>query len=233
MDRTLIIKQKRSWIILFLVVLAVEIIGVQRENMLLQYTCKPLLMVILLGYFISQTRLWLNPDKKWIIFALLFSWAGDVILLFQDKKEIFFMLGLVAFLIAHIFYIIFFIRLMTRESIAGRALLLLPIVIYYAILMALLNPTLGDMRLPVRVYGLVISFMFLLALHSMYGKNKNAARWMIGGALLFLISDSVLAINKFYESFEMAGIVIMLTYGLAQLFITEGALRYIRSAKPI
>ena len=43
------------------------------------------------------------------------------------------------------------------------------------------------------------------------------------GALLFVISDSVLAINKFYQPFEVAGVIIMLTYGLAQLFIVEGA----------
>ena len=50
------------------------------------------------------------------------------------------------------------------------------------------------------------------------------------GALLFVLSDSVLAINKFYQSFEAAGVVVMTTYGLAQLFITEGAIRYISSA---
>jgi hypothetical protein len=46
---------------------------------------------------------------------------------------------------------------------------------------------------------------------------------------LFVISDSALAINKFYQSFELAGIIIMLTYGLAQLFIIEGVMRYITS----
>ena len=52
---------------------------------------------------------------------------------------------------------------------------------------------------------------------------------MMAGAFLFVVSDSVLAINKFYQSFEAAGIIIMLTYALAQLFIIKGATRYIRS----
>ena len=51
---------------------------------------------------------------------------------------------------------------------------------------------------------------------------------MMAGALLFVISDSVLAINKFYHPFEIAGIIIMLTYGLAQFFIAEGAIQYIQ-----
>ena len=48
--------------------------------------------------------------------------------------------------------------------------------------------------------------------------------------IAFVISDSVLAVNKFYQAFETAGIVIMLTYGLAQFLIVEGAIRYIRSS---
>lgn len=51
---------------------------------------------------------------------------------------------------------------------------------------------------------------------------------MMAGALLFIISDSVLAINRFYNQFEPAGLIVMLTYGLAQLLITDGAINYIR-----
>ena len=52
---------------------------------------------------------------------------------------------------------------------------------------------------------------------------------MMAGAMLFIISDSLLAINKFYYPFQMAGIFVMVTYGLAQYFITYGAIRYISS----
>jgi uncharacterized membrane protein YhhN len=96
-------------------------------------------------------------------------------------------------------------------------------------LIILLSPYLGDMKLPVRIYGIVISFMFMLAMHMLFIKNKTAGRFMMTGALLFVISDSVLAINKFYQPFEAAGMVIMLTYGLAQLFIVEGSIRYMTS----
>jgi uncharacterized membrane protein YhhN len=50
---------------------------------------------------------------------------------------------------------------------------------------------------------------------------------MFTGALLFVISDSVLAVNKFYQPFAFAPVLIMITYGLAQLFITQGAIEYI------
>jgi len=112
----------------------------------------------------------------------------------------------------------------------SKAWLLLIVVTYYAGLITFLSPYLGDMKLPVRIYGIVISFMFLLAMHMLFIKNKNAGIWMMIGALLFVVSDSVLAINKFYRPFEMAGIIIILTYILAQFFIIEGARRYIDSS---
>ena len=100
---------------------------------------------------------------------------------------------------------------------------------YYAMLITLLYPDLGDMRIPVLVYGIVISFMLLLALHMSYISNKIAGRRIMTGAILFVISDSLLAVNRFSQAFSGAGIMIMLTYGLAQYFMVTGALRYISS----
>ena len=54
---------------------------------------------------------------------------------------------------------------------------------------------------------------------------------MTMGAILFVVSDSLLAFNKFFAAFNNAGLIIMLTYGLAQLFITEGAVKYINSER--
>ena len=62
-------------------------------------------------------------------------------------------------------------------------------------------------------------------------KNKKAGKLMMIGALLFVISDSVLAVNKFYSSFMEAGMIIMFTYGIAQLLIVQGAIEYISRDK--
>ena len=219
--------KKKYWISLFFICLVVDLIGIYLNNELLQYITKPLLVIILIGYFLSQTMSRQINLKKWILAALFFSWLGDVLLMFQPKVEIFFLLGLSAFFIAHTFYIVFFHSIRIKENVKSLWLLLLIVVIYYAVLITVLSPHLGKMKLPVRIYGIVISLMFMLAMHMMFIKNKTAGRWMMTGALLFVMSDSILAINKFYQAFEMAGIIIILTYGLAQLFITEGATRYI------
>jgi uncharacterized membrane protein YhhN len=212
-----------------LLVLAANLAGAVIKNEALQYYSKPLLMIILGAYFISQTKFSSARLKAWILAALFFSWTGDVLLIFQENRSLFFLLGLSAFLLAHVFYIVFFHNIRLKEEIKSNPLLLLIVVIYYAILISLLSPYLGTMKLPVRIYGIVISFMILLAMHMLFIKNGTSGKWMFFGALLFVISDSTLAVNKFYHSFEGSGIIIMLTYGLAQLFIVEGAIRYVTS----
>ena len=220
---------KGFWIILFIVILLTDLFAVYTSNETLRYITKPLLMPLLITFFIFQTKDFSSPLKKWITFALVFSWAGDVLLMFESTDGNFFIFGLVAFLIAHIFYILFFENVIRNEGVNKNYWWFLPVIIYYIALIYILSPNLGDMKLPVRIYGIVISYMLIQALQTGRIKDFGAATLMITGAVLFITSDSILAINKFYESFEYAGIVIMLTYGIAQLLITLGAVRYITS----
>lgn len=206
-----------------------DLTGILLQHKGLQYIFKPLIIPVLLGYFDAQSANITTGLRKWIAAALLFSLLGDTLLLFDEKNTIFFLLGLSAFLLAHIFYIIFFHLVRIKENVKGNPWLLVIVVIYYVALISLLSPYLLAMRIPVLVYGIVISFMFMLAMHLLFIKNKVAGIWMMTGALLFVISDSILAINKFYQPVELAGVLIMLTYGLAQLFIIEGASRYLTS----
>lgn len=221
--------KKINWVILFLLILTGNIAGMYMNNPWLEKVTKPLLMIVMIIYFVSSVNSISSALKKWVIAALAFSWLGDVLLMFQQEQPIFFLLGLSAFLIAHIFYILFFHLARVNEQVKSRWWLLAIVVVYYAILMAVLYPKLGDMKVPVPVYGIVISFMLLLATHMLFIKNSKAGQLMMAGAVLFILSDSVLAINKFYQPFEAAGLVIMLTYGIAQLLITKGAIAYINS----
>jgi uncharacterized membrane protein YhhN len=220
--------KKSYWIVLFALPLLADLAGIYLDIKTLQWLGKPLVVIVLIIYFLSQTAGYKINLKTFIFFALTFSWFGDMLLMFEVKNSIFFLLGLSAFLLAHIFYILFFHFVRIRENVKSNVWLLLIVVIYYSLLMSILSPFLGSMKLPVRIYGVVISFMLLLAMHMPFIRVKIAGRLLMSGALLFIISDSVLAINKFYLPFEQAGIIIMLTYGLAQLFITEGAIQYIR-----
>ena len=221
--------KNKGWIILFIIVLLTDLVAVYSGYETLRYVTKPLLMPLLIIYFVSALRSFYSSLKKWMILALALSWLGDVLLIFESMNAGFFIFGLAAFLIAHIFYIVLFDQLRVKEKIKQSLLPLLPIAIYYILLMSLLQPTLGQMQKPVSVYGLVISIMLSFAIDLWRSKDRLASFFIILGALLFIMSDSLLAINKFYNPFEFAGIAIMLTYGIAQLLITLGAVRYISS----
>lgn len=224
--------KKKGFIIFFFVLLLVNITGGEIGNALLQYISKPLLMPVLMLYFLACTGKVESGLKKWVLLALFFSWAGDVLLMFQEKMPDFFLFGLSAFLLAHVFYILFFHGIRTREGIKGNFFLLLPVAGYYGGLIMLLSSHLGDMKMPVIIYGLVISFMLVLALHMLYSRNKEAGKLLAAGAALFVVSDSLLAINRFYQAFSFANIAVMLTYGIAQYLIVKGACLYKRKAKP-
>ncbi|MBO9660280.1 MAG: lysoplasmalogenase [Chitinophagaceae bacterium] len=220
--------KKQFWDFIFFVVLAAHLFALLMQIMHwpmwkeIEMITKSLLMPVLAIGFVTRAG-GVSRQGAPILLALLFSWGGDVLLMFQGQNSIFFLLGLSSFLIAHIFYIVFFHQIKNREKIRSRFWTVLVVAVYYSVLIAVLNPWLGEMRLPVRVYGLVISFMFLLALHMIYLKHKSAGRLMVIGALLFVVSDSILAVNKFYFPVHFAGVYIMLTYGLAQYLLVRGA----------
>ncbi|MBN8876583.1 MAG: lysoplasmalogenase [Sphingobacteriales bacterium] len=222
--------KKNPWIIPFVIVLAAHLLALLLRVEMMDRITKPLIVITVAGYFFYATKNVQSRLKVWIISALLFSWVGDILLMFQDKKSLFFLLGLSSFLLAHIFYIIFLHKVRLAEKIKPRLWTLLVVAVYYSVLIAFLSPWLGDMRLPVRVYGMVISFMLLLALHLLFLANRKAGLCIAIGAILFVLSDSLLAINKFYQPFEAAGFLIMLTYGLAQLFLIIGASDYLNAA---
>lgn len=221
---------KKTGVYIYLAVLSAHITGLLTDNQIVQFITKPLLLACLLVYFIFQTSSSSGKQKNWIVLALGFSWCGDVLLMFQEYKPIFFLSGLCSFLAAHIFYILFFQSVRKDENIALKPLPVIVVVFYYTGLIFWLSPYLGEMRIPVWVYGLVISTMLLLALHLYFIKNRRASWLIISGAILFIISDSVLAINKFYQPFEWAGVFIMLTYGIAQLLIVQGAIKKINAS---
>jgi uncharacterized membrane protein YhhN len=220
---------KKILLVGFVVALIVDLSGIYLKNDILVYVAKPLIVITLILYFLSATWKFENGLMKIIARALTFSWLGDVVLMFESFNKNIFLIGLISFLFAHLIYINFFSIVRTGEKMKLKTGLIFLVVFYYSGLICLLFDDLHEMKIPVLVYGIVISAMFLLALHMLFIKNKEAGKLMMFGALLFIASDSILAINKFYEPFEYAGIAIMLTYGIAQLLITLGAVRYITS----
>lgn len=133
-----------------------------------------------------------------VIIGLLFSFGGDIALLFQEKRKPF-MIGLILFLIAHIIYSVVFtlVGKATLWDLVSAVVLLVVGSAFYQLIKA----NLGSMRIPVIAYILIISLMVNRAFSSFANPALSSAQaWMISaGAVLFYISDLILAANRFWR----------------------------------
>ena len=208
--------------IAFWVLTLVDIAGIAANIRTLHFIAKPLLVQALLLLLLFTKSV--VPNKKLLLIGLFFSWLGDMFLLFEDKNALFFIFGLASFLTTHIFYIIYFLRIASPNiSLLKKQPILIALFLGYGItLVWQLYPTLGHLKLPVMVYAAVICTMLLCSLHIFLKVNRKSAIYFLLGASVFVVSDSLLAINKFYQPFAYAGILIMLTYCAAQFFIVKG-----------
>jgi uncharacterized membrane protein YhhN len=100
------------------------------------------------------------------------------------------------------------------------------------VLVSCLYSDLAEMRLPVIMYAIVILTMLTGAINRKEKVKKESHYLVLAGAILFVISDSVIAINKFSHQFESSGIVIMSTYIVAQYLIIAGYIYQFHNVKP-
>lgn len=182
---------------------------------------KPLLIPFLIRIVSISDKF---KTKKFLLYALFFSWIGDVLLMFSDRHSLFFMSGLVAFLVAHLIYIFLFYK---QENINNNKIYwwFIPVIlIYLSGVLSFLWSSLNEMKIPVIIYAFVISAMLLMSIKAYFEWKKPANLWVLTGAVLFVVSDTVLAINKFYTPVPMGSLVIMSTYLGAQFFIVKSVL---------
>jgi uncharacterized membrane protein YhhN len=186
---------------------------------------KPLLLpILLITVAISKSF----PTKKILLIALTFSWIGDIILMFADKGEMYFISGLVAFLLSHIAYILLFSKQEKTRTITNKKYFLigfLGILFYFSCMISILLPKLGPLAIPVVLYAIVITTMLFIAFKGSFEWSIPANYYILVGAIVFVSSDSILAFNKFNTPITQAPFYIMATYCMAQYCIVAGVLK--------
>lgn len=220
----------KRWLYLFLLDVMADLVAVYTGNITMRYVTKPLLMILLLVWFASYYL----QDKRGrilVIWALIFSWGGDTLLLFTEQNELFFIAGLISFLTAHIFYLLFFTRVkkQNRPGKPWNPLVVFLVVVYVGVLFYVLKPGTGSLKVPVLIYATVLGAMLLSAIHAFHFPAQLAGAFCVTGAMLFVISDSLLALDKFYRPFKAAPLLVMTTYSLAQLLLVTGSRKYLQS----
>lgn len=157
-------------------------------------------------------------DTRLLALALAFCAAGDVLL---DLSPALFAAGLGAFLLAHLTYICLFVRNRTLRGLPdGRTVVaVLTILAFSAALSAWIVPSVGELAVPVVLYICALTGMVCTAILARFRQP-----WVAIGAILFLVSDSLLAIHKFKEPVPLRDYLVWSTYYLGQCGIALGFL---------
>lgn len=212
---------RKQGILIYFIVLAVHCACIYLEAETPRIITKVLLVPVLMLWLSAQA----GKRVPFIVYAgLFFCFAGDVLLAWTG--EWFFLSGMICFMVAHICNSVYFTKLQDprnsrlREAYAAAILLIL----LSAALFVILNPYLGSFRIPILVYMAIISIMAILAANTAASQSLRsvAFRFFIPGAGLFVVSDGILAINKFMTHQSVLSVLVMVTYGSALYFLARG-----------
>jgi uncharacterized membrane protein YhhN len=187
---------------------------------------KALIIPLLTGLYLRFTRGQTNRFHTVIVIALFFSWMGDVTLQLTPFNDVFFLVGLACFLVTQLLYMMAFFSTPGPNTVFSRKIYLAVALILYGWgIIRLLSEGLGELRMPVTVYTVVILSMLLAAINREKKVNRQSYLLVLSGAILFVLSDSLIAINKFTQPFELARMAIMSSYITAQYLIVVGCAR--------
>jgi uncharacterized membrane protein YhhN len=201
--------------LLLLIVLSglLHITGLYVKSPSLKMVFKPLTTVLIIYLAFRQGGDVFPFYKTMILIGLGLSLVGDVFLMLPRER---FVAGLVSFLLAHIFFIVAFTA---NGGPFWNWFYLAPVFVYFALLSNILLKHTGKMTLPVLVYSLVILFFVWQAAGRYDVQPTVSAAYGFYGAVLFALSDSLLAYNKFVKTLKAAPALVMVLYWGALYFI--------------
>jgi uncharacterized membrane protein YhhN len=215
-----------QWLYLFLIIAPLEWIAAGKKWHKVRFITKPLSLVALILWFNAIGGF--HSSGWWFGAGLIFSLGGDVFLLLRRR---FFIAGLLSFLIAHLCYITGFLQGELKLS----WFIILPIAIVVMIGVAAYPRIIGGVRrrlehryllIPVILYMLTITTMLFTAMLTWFRPEWNvwAATAASLGAILFTVSDSLLAAGRFLRPVPYGNFLVMFTYHMGQLGIITGVL---------
>ena len=189
-----------------------------RDRLMLRRITKCLLMPLLAACY----RVFSASPRASVLAAILFGFAGDVVLLFRPRRFAF-PAGILAFATGHVFYIISFAK---RFAVAPPWFLFAVLGVISLLCASLLTSYLWKglpkkLRPPSFVYMLIIGTMVSFsALFTLYA--ASAHRWFaVVGGVLFAISDTTLSIDAFHHPVRYRNVIVMSTYIAAQTLIVS------------
>ncbi|MBA7572617.1 hypothetical protein ES708_14400 [subsurface metagenome] len=192
-----------------------------KNNLMIRYISKPLLMPLLACFYIFDN----TSLNVWVILGIAGGFLGDVFLMIPDPKKTkkFFKIGLISFLLGHLFYIIALIIMTDFSNYQWWSILLsIPYIVIGAIVYPRLIKHTGKMKIPVTIYLIVIILMGVCTTFLWGGAEPIGVILLMLGALVFIISDTINAFNKFAKEIPYERLYTMTTYLLGQFLLVLG-----------
>lgn len=222
------------WLGVFMLLAVLELLGeILGERNMVLYT-KPLLMPVLVIWLLQRTFGVRRFLRHTVQAGLLFAMLGDIFLMFAEGAygDLFFIVGLGAFLCTHLCYIGGFLSEvnLNKGYLREQTLWVLPFVLFLLGFLYWLWPNIPEgMQQPVAVYAFVITAMALSVLNMRGRISNDLFTGLLTGALLFMLSDCLIAILKFGHPFPGARVAIMVSYILGQWLIVRGTAERLRA----
>lgn len=202
----------------------VNLYAAYASDVTLNHFTKPLLMPILIYLVFLESRGHVTLPRLLLAAGLVFAWIGDLFLMFQGA-DWYFLAGLGAFLVMQVIYSMVF-----RKSMDGEPEFSLkrasPLLLLLVVILIFIAPSAGTLQVPVSVYATCILTMLAFAYFRKGLTNILSYREVFIGAVLFVISDAVIAFDKFILEVPLSKVWVMITYIPAQFLIVSGVLKH-------
>ncbi|WP_345763244.1 lysoplasmalogenase [Diaminobutyricibacter sp. McL0608] len=198
----------------FVIVSVIQVVAIATGADALVQVTKPLLMPALaIAVVLARLGRRFTLPTGLLLLAIGLSWLGDLALMVPG--DLWFVVGLGSFLLAHVAYLVLFLRV---GGLGRPRAWSIVYAVWFVVFLAVLIPGLGSLVVPVVLYGLVLGSMATAA--------TRVSGWVAAGAAVFVVSDTILALSRF-----LPGLVIpahdtltMLTYCVGQGVIAAGVL---------
>jgi len=214
----------------------VDWVSTAKKNKNIEKFAKPLTMLLLLIWVLTsaaQGNYLGNHSLIWLVVGIGFCLVGDIFLFLPP--EVWFLRGLIAFLLGHVGYIFSFGVSHVAGGqvfpglVLGLSITIAGIYVVRRLVAGLKQSGKGKMSVPIMVYAVVISYVLFSAgfkfLDSAWSLSESLL--LAVGALLFYISDILNAWERFVSKFKNDRLIIMITYHLGQFGIALGVINYL------
>jgi len=217
---------KKKGLLIFWLFLLLDCYFIYSKDENYRIFTKPLLVPILGFYiFLNARKNHYHNTKTLLFLALVCAWMGDMLLM--NTSQTFFLLGMLAFALTHIFFGTIFYRIHKLKLAKCQEAFIATIIIIIAdaFLYRFIKAGLGNLKIPIVVYMSIISTMAIMAANLLGSglRRQSAVNYFIPAAILFIFSDAVLASQLFvFTDTDFLPVIVMLSYGYALSLMCEG-----------